>query len=132
MHLMNFCFVDLIFNSSLSHFISFHFPILDPKQTNKQQCNLTVHKRAVQTAPRYQFHQHFTKDFFAQKMFCAAFLLFSLAFVIFCHKNISAKASRKMLVKLITGSWRSFPRPRWTWARTSPSPCGPSATLCPI
>jgi hypothetical protein len=34
---------------------------------------------------------------------CAAFLWLWLGFVIFWHRNIAAKAARKMLVKLTTG-----------------------------
>ena len=45
----------------------------------------------------------FYAQLFCTKVLCAAFLHLRFGFVIFCQKNISAKAARKMLMKLVTG-----------------------------
>jgi len=51
------------------------------------------------TAARCSFYQHITSSYFVQKY---SFSLIKSGFVIFCQKNISAKAAHKMLVKLTT------------------------------
>ena len=51
---------------------------------------------------RCQFHKYFTLDFFCTQVFCEAFLYLQFGFVFFWHKEIGAKAARKMLVKLTT------------------------------
>jgi hypothetical protein len=50
-----------------------------------------------------QCHQYFYEQLFNTKVFFAVFLYLQFGFVIFCQKNISAKAARKLLVKLTTG-----------------------------
>ncbi len=49
---------------------------------------------------RCQFHQYFTRNFLVRMCFS----LLTFGFVIFWQKDISVKASRKMLMKLITGA----------------------------
>jgi len=51
---------------------------------------------------RCQFHQYFTCNFFIQKYFAQLFSNYSLAFI-FWQKNISAKTTYKMFMKLTTG-----------------------------
>jgi len=43
---------------------------------------------------------------FCTKGLCTAFLYLQFGFVIFWPKNIGAKATPKMLIKLTTGSWQ--------------------------
>ena len=50
-----------------------------------------------------QFHKYFSSSFFCTKVFCTAFLCLQFGFVIFWQKEISAKAVRKLLVKLAKG-----------------------------
>ncbi len=52
---------------------------------------------------KFQFHQHFMRDFFHMKASCAAFLYLNFRFVLSWHKNIGAKDALKILVKLTTG-----------------------------
>ena len=47
----------------------------------------------------------FYERLFRTKVFWAAFLYLKLRFIIFWRKEISAKAARKMLVKLTTGTF---------------------------
>jgi len=56
----------------------------------------------TQTTTRCQFHQHFTRAFFVQKCFFAAFLLLQFGFDFFWPKNIGKKAACKILMKLVT------------------------------
>ncbi len=49
------------------------------------------------------FYFTFYKLFFNMKVFCAAFLYLQFVLAIFWRKEISPKATPKMLVKLITG-----------------------------
>jgi len=56
---------------------------------------------------------------FHTKVFCAAFLYLQFGFVIFWHKNIGAKAARKMLVKLTTGHLVSSTFSHWISIRPS-------------
>ena len=48
---------------------------------------------------------------FCTKVFCAAFMCLQLRFVIFCRKEICAKADHKMLMKLTVGKNPSFKAP---------------------
>jgi hypothetical protein len=52
---------------------------------------------------RISFHQRFALSFFKTKVSNKADFTYILGFLLFWHKNIGAKAARKMLVKLTTG-----------------------------
>jgi len=58
--------------------------------------SFAYHRRVSEIDLRCQFHQH-------TKVLCTAFLYLQFDFVIFWQKNISAKATRKMLMKLTIG-----------------------------
>ncbi len=49
---------------------------------------------------RFQFHQHFTRALFVQKLCVQIFCNYILCLYFFWQKNIGVKPARKMLVKL--------------------------------
>ncbi len=56
-------------------------------------------------ARRCQFHQHYTRAFFAQKCFAQLSSSYKLPLWLFWQKDICAKAASKMLMNLTKGHW---------------------------
>ncbi len=66
--------------------------------------SISVYFESVMLEQVSNIHQYLISRFFIQKCNVQLFPTSSLlGFVIFCQKNISAKAAQKMLVKLTTG-----------------------------
>jgi len=65
----------------------------------KKKCELTLANKmhvnnaikVLTIASRCQFHQHFTRNFFIQKVFCAAFLQLQFGFVIIGERILAKK-----------------------------------------